>query len=234
MKLAIFGISSFLVASILCVSLLAVRSQTESKTSNNVTDNYRVSGLVTDETGAPIEGARVFSMATDRPAGGRTPMAISDQNGRFIIENVNAGHNVIYAENEAVGYPGLLNIAYNGKPASADISEKVPSAEVVVQMGAKCPRLTGKVVESGSNLPIKDARVKMCLVDTPGRCFTTSINEDGTFNLLVPVEQAFTFNVASDTHKDKTLTLSSNGMASSNLVLESDEARNLTVSLDKK
>lgn len=232
-----FGTHCVVVFCALLGSFLVINSQINSRVdgqSNLQTSNYRITGIVLDENGNPLEGARVFARVSDKPGRARTPIAFSGADGRFSIENVEPGDNAVWAEKESDGYPAAFSIAFNGKAAHVTISENQPTADVVTQTGPKCPRLVGKVVEKDNpSFAVKDAGVKLSLVGQQG-WILTGVKEDGTFDFLVPADQPFTVEFTSKTHKQKKLTQNDNGVQTPHLVFKRGEKREVTVKLDKQ
>jgi hypothetical protein len=64
-----------------------------------------ITGIVVDQQGAPVEGARVEYEREEGNLRGLVPAGGTNQDGQFVIKNLVAGSYRIYAGKEAEGYP---------------------------------------------------------------------------------------------------------------------------------
>ncbi|HSK71706.1 MAG TPA: carboxypeptidase-like regulatory domain-containing protein [Pyrinomonadaceae bacterium] len=193
-----------------------------------------ISGRVIDINNNPIAEAKVSSMISDRPPRGRVLYSFTNEDGRFVLGNVECGDNIITAEKEEDGYPQPLSILSDELFPSVFVEAGKQMPEVEVKLGPKSPRLIGKVVDKETGKSANNVRVTICRADDDKRCYSTNIGSDGNFSLLAPLV-SFTVRFSSPKHKDwiyGAKTASKN--VTNSLTLPSGEVQELTVYLEHK
>lgn len=197
------------------------------------TQTYSITGKTVDENNMPVVDVRVYAMLNDRPAKARILMSFTDRNGNFSLGVSEPGLYNVYTAKDIDGYADTLNgtVATSSAP-QISIDEVNPKANVDIKLGAKSPRLKGKVVDSQTSKQITDARLKLCSIEKADLCFSTSINADGTFDLLVPLKP-FTITASSPRYRESKFTQKgANNKMEESLSLKSGQTQEITISLD--
>jgi len=193
-----------------------------------------ISGRVIDINNVPIAGAKVSSMISDRPPRGRILYSFTNEDGRFVLGNVECGDNIIMAEKEEDGYPDPLSILSDEVFPSVFVEAGKQMPEVEVRLGPKSPRIIGKLVDKGTRKAVNNAIVTICRADDDKRCYSTSVGVDGNFSLLAPLIP-FTVRFSTPKYKDWVYGSKTNSKnVTDSLTLPSDEVHEMTVYLERK
>ena len=156
-----------------------------------------ISGIVVEQDGKPLEGARVCALGT-RPMAGRIPCSKADAQGQFLINVDGADTYTIGAEHLERGYPPVqvrIPGSY-GKPdpifPTVIIDDVTVPNPVRVVMGAKAGRLLFTILDADSSHPIDKGLIKFCRPDETQPCYSISTAfPNGRFEVLTP-EDPFT------------------------------------------
>lgn len=122
-----------------------------------------IEGKVLGENGRPVVGATVHSFALDQPMKGRrlpSDQAVdTDLQGNFSLRCVQPGKNVVGAGKESEGYADSVLAPFIDRQLVQDVtvSEHQIVRGVVVRLGPKSGRLTGRIVDAANQEPIEGA-----------------------------------------------------------------------------
>jgi hypothetical protein len=131
----------------------------------------RVTGHVTGPDNSPVGGAlvRVDPSAGGRPRGTDTPYTLTDGDGAYVLENVDAGETTLVFSKS-----GLLPLQKNVTLSGAE-------AEVDARLAAGAS-ISGIVVTEGG-APVGDAQVRASSAADPGFGRSTQTESGGTFTI---------------------------------------------------
>lgn len=168
-----------------------------------------IAGMVLDDSGRPIAGATVNAIPASQSGAGVAPpvaftSARTDASGRFLLENVTPGRYVLNAAKEDEGYPStsLAFFAGGGRTTEIKVNERQAAQNVMVQLGPKAARLTGRVVDGVTGQPIANAEMTLTRADNPNNYHITGPNRPGAdFQLMVP-SAPFTLKVTAPGYED--------------------------------
>ena len=144
-----------------------------------------VSGIVLDEGGLPVVGAKVYAAPID----GRLPekllrYVVTDSGGHFLIEGLNWGKYGVYTMKEESGYPDMGASFYsNNVYPSATLSLDSPAPDLRIRLGPKAGLLNGSVTNAANGAPLP-ATFKLSLSDSPSRWVGTSLPSN--YRVLLP------------------------------------------------
>ena len=139
----------------------------------------RISGRVTAEgANTPIAGARVMLFPTGRPTGpfGMPPQLVTDQNGRFVFEQVAAGNYRV--EVQKAGFVPLSNPPQPPPTITVAAGQSLDNVDFRLQRGGA---ITGRVLEANGE-PMPDARIvamRRAQSSAPGRRFGPTPMQSG-------------------------------------------------------
>jgi len=111
----------------------------------------RISGIVLDEQGQPMEQANVCVSATSKNGTASNCSVMSDAAGRFQTQQLEAGDYHVFAVKEDDGYSCFGQCP--GDPATISASSPMPS--VVIHMKPRGGMLTGSVTNKLTGEPIR-------------------------------------------------------------------------------
>lgn len=188
MKAAVNTFLCALICSLMCASALG---------QEKVRGPRDISGIVVEQDGKPLEGARVCALGT-RPMGGIIPCSQSNAEGEFLINVSCTDTYTIGAEHLERGYPAMmLRIPGSyGKPdpifPTVVVDDSTLPNPVKVIMGAKAGRLLLTILDADSNQAIEKGAIKFCRVGDTEGCYSISTAfPNGHFEVLTP-ENPFT------------------------------------------
>lgn len=149
-----------------------------------------IEGRVLDEDGSPLPGAIVDIHPADETAiVGSLPVAYTDEQGRFFLDGVIPGTQMIYASKEEAGYPSsyLGFFIDPGIVPKVTVYNKQVTEGVVVRLGSKAARLVARIVDAETRQPIKDAEIILYRNENPDDYFSFGLNQsEGRFQRLIP------------------------------------------------
>ena len=144
-----------------------------------------IRGEVTDSSGAPISGAKVYC---ERPGlVVKVTPTTTDGNGKFEISGLAIGTYIVFASKEEAGLPDTSSSFYADRPEEVALSQMRPAANVVVEMPPRAGELHGTVTDAESGEPIAGAQVRLTRSGDPNRFlqFASGL-KDGMFKVLIP------------------------------------------------
>lgn len=116
-----------------------------------------ISGTVVYENGKPVKGATASAEPLGRPMGAIVPHADTDRAGRFEIRIPRSwfGKFAVTAKKEDEDYPDTSKQFYsNGKFQTVILTERHPTADVVIRLGPKAGVLSGTVTDAVRGSPL--------------------------------------------------------------------------------
>jgi hypothetical protein len=180
-----------------------------------------IEGHVFNAQGQPVRRAIVYALKQDFEKG-VVPSAETDKNGFFRL-TVATGAYKIYAGKESAGYPESLATIYQNVTSYVDVhvdKDQVTSG-VVLRLGKRLRKLSGRIIDASTKVPIAHAHIKLGLSDNPAYYFGTNVDENGRFEILAP-SVPFTIEVSASGYEKRHL---------EPLQLRKPEAKRLDISL---
>lgn len=158
-----------------------------------ISDNFgTVIGSVVDADSKPVPGARVSSTNLGAAPSGRRFFALSDKDGKFVLRYVTPGRNEIHAFKSSAGYPDTsfaFFLTQQQEIPQVVVKAKQVVEGVIIQLGPKAGILRGKLLDSATNRPLKEAQVTLIREDDPQLYYSFSYIPDkgkDYFELPVP------------------------------------------------
>lgn len=196
------------VATLSVVSMIFLNNVSSSQPipQNSVPARGGISGRVLDANDHPISDAMVLADRPDiviRP----TPMAWTNKDGEFIIEDLIPGSYSLHGSKQEEGYPRTEFNFYDPNESSGlkvEVYERQTTQKVIIQLGLKAAVLVGRVVDASTNQPLPHANITLRRVDHPERFLSTGLfwhGVKGGFRLLVP-SLPFTVKVSEPGYQD--------------------------------
>lgn len=184
-----------------------------------------IKGRVLDANGQPVSGAEVHVLKSDFISG-RVPTVYTDQAGVFSMKGLAAGTYTVSVSKAAEGYVDTSSPFFSGgliPPTQVNVNEQT-TAEVVTQLGPKAAKLVGRVVDASTRKPIDnlhDVQITLRRVDDPGYSYSTGLDSDDQFKILVP-SVPFTIEVSASGYAKRNVKA---------LQLRPEEVRRMDISL---
>lgn len=149
-----------------------------------------IEGQVLDSAGQPMAGVKVEAVPVGRRVSGLLPTTHTDAEGKFFIDGVTPGANVLVTSKEEEGYASSFFPFFVVEPQSAPqvtvVNQQV-TQDVQVHLGPKAAKLRGQVIDSESGKPIQNAEIVYIRADNPNLFYSASPNlPEGGFEHLVP------------------------------------------------
>jgi hypothetical protein len=143
-----------------------------------------IQGLVLDEVGNPLQGAKVHAEMKGIPMAKAIRFVESDRNGFFLIDRLEFGTYYVGAMKEEDGYGQSDSSFFNDKPLpTVQISAQNRLADVVVRLGPKAGILTGTIRDAVTGKPISAG---FDLVQVKDRTKWMGTSAPPQFRLLIP------------------------------------------------
>lgn len=153
-----------------------------------------IGGRVVAENGRPLPRATITVRREDRLVLGIPSSTTGDAEGKFVLAGLVPGLYAISASKEDEFYPDTAySFYYSGKPLpQVTVSAGNLTGGLVVRLGPKGARITGRVVDATTGLPLWKAHVTFYEPRSPQIYMSTTVKK-GTaeFNLLVPSTKPF-------------------------------------------
>ena len=146
-----------------------------------------IEGTVTDVAGLPISNATVYVLQI-----GRSPATTTDEDGKFLLANVEAGQRRVFAYKESDNYPNPVWSFYGDANSDAgyplvDVRQNEVSRGVMVRLHTRASRLVVKVIDSKTKQPLSHAAISLNHEGKPKTLFSPgSTNRDGELAILIP------------------------------------------------
>ena len=190
-----------------------------------------IRGMVVDEEGVPVSGAKVHAEPTVRRAGSLFMRFVeTDAAGRYVIDRLDWGTYRVFAMKEESGYPNMYWSLYSKDALpTATVGPSTPVADFKIQMGPKAGILSGSVTNALTGSPV-NAGFKLIGVASPNQWISTSVPPD--YGVLLPADtdillevsapgyQTWYYGGASDISKRSPLRLASGSRMHLDVLLE--------------
>jgi len=184
---------------------------------------------VVNPAGQPVAKADVVAYDVTRGSRGPRPHAVTDEAGNFEIAGLEAGTYYMSAQKESEGYASTIDGFHSAgliTVPSVSVTDNQVVEGIILHLGPKSGRLTGKIVDTRTKSPIQQAAITLRRADNPEQFYGTS--SESKFSLLVPAVP-FTIDVEAKGYKKWTYTDASGKHV---LRLTSGQRKELTISLD--
>lgn len=143
-----------------------------------------IQGVVQGEGGQPVRGANVHAALNGVAMAKKIRYVETDENGFFLIDQLEFGTYYVAAENEEKGYGSSDSSFFNDNPLPmAQITAQHRSADVVVNLGPKAGILTGTISDAATGKPIPAG---FDLAQVKDRAKWMSTSEGPNFRVLIP------------------------------------------------
>jgi hypothetical protein len=165
------------------------------------------SGRVLDDHGRPLAGVAVSAELSETVSVSKK-FCLTDRRGEFVIQALPPGKYILHTRDEEAGYPRTEFNFYDAGEAADQIVEVrygQPVQNVVIRLGPKAARLTGRVVDAKTNDPLRGVNITARRVDQPDRFLTTGLfwhGVQGGFNFLVPASLPLTLKITRAGYED--------------------------------
>ena len=180
-----------------------------------------IQGYVFNSQGHPVSGATVYGVRDlDKQV---QPTAETDKNGFFRL-TLETGAYRIYAGKESAGYPEEVNSVFypdSGSYVEVQVNKDQVIRGIVLRLGPRRGRLTGRIVNTLTKSPITDVDIKFRLADNPAYSLGFNVDKKGRFERLAPSVR-FTIEVSAPGYEKVQL---------GPLQLRNNEGRRLDISL---
>jgi hypothetical protein len=149
-----------------------------------------IGGRVLDANGKAVSGAEVQVLKADFTSG-KIPTVYTNKEGVFSMKGLAAGTYTVSVSKAEDGYVDTSSPFFSGgliPPTQVNVNEQT-TAEVVTQLGPKAAKLVGRVVDASTRKPIDnlhDVQITLRRVDDPGYSYSTGLDSDNQFSILVP------------------------------------------------
>lgn len=189
-----------------------------------------IQGRVLNEDGQAVAGATVYAESLNFESG-RMPAALTDTQGRFTIRNLRNDTYRVYAEKKEEGYAHPLSAFHFGDSVNIpliNVSDQKGISEITIFIGPKAAKITGQLLDSSDNKPVKDAQITLRRVDNPDYSYSSAPDANGRFKILVPSEP-FTIEVSADGYEKWSYKSADSTHPTNALKLLPGSTKNLTI-----
>jgi hypothetical protein len=170
------------------LAFLASSSYAQDKSENQSKKGYgMIEGQVVTMEGVPVANATVYAFEY-----GRSPINVTDVQGKFTLTHLPVGEHRINAYKEDDGFPNLLwsfySEAYKREEFPiVNVKENQLVRGVIVRLGPKAGRLLIDVIDAKTRQPISDVSVALNHKGKPKTLYRSgTTTPDGRFDLLIP------------------------------------------------
>ncbi len=193
-----------------------------------------IRGIVLNEQGTPVMHANVWChLVTTRALGSAVPSALTGNDGRFSITDLQMGEYIINPWKEDEGYPNRAFALYGGRLGKEllvriTLDTESPIADnLILVMGPKSGIVGGSIVDSVTGTPVT-ANVRISRTDGPAFREESS---NGTYRLLVPPNTSVGFSVRAPGYRDWYYPNVADSSGAAPLLLNSGERKTINVRL---
>jgi hypothetical protein len=189
----------------------------------------RVEGVVVDAANKPVKSASVYADNLNLPIRGRRPTVLTDDQGKFVLEDVYPGSLLIRAYKDADMYADMFQFGMPHTWPQVELKAGEVFKGVVVRFDKKAGSLQLHTLDAITDEPIKGIEIQMCHADHVGDrmyCMTGSVR--GDYQLFVPSGVPISINVSAPNHKEWRY---QDASKKPYIVLASAEERTLTINL---
>ncbi len=194
---------------------------------------YSIRGDVRDAFGEFVSGVRVCASYISPEPRKYVVCARSDEKGRFTLKLTKHGRYSVSYDKVSDRYMPQ-NRAYYRDPSApipvVDLDDNSPTSIISLSLSARSGVVTGKAIDTQTQLPVEDIQITMCHVDSSQACFSMSAkNIKGEFRVLASLVP-FTLKITADGYEDWF------GMTGSNapIYVPSDTTLELSVRLRRR
>jgi uncharacterized protein DUF6843 len=144
-----------------------------------------ISGIVSDEKGIPVSGAKVnVERSNGHARGSLVRFVETDFRGHFLIDRLAWGRYKVFAKKEDAGYPPM-NWSFYSEDSfpTATITPENPNVDLRVRIGPKGGVLVGSVSDASTGAPV-NAGFKLLRALYPDKWISTSM--PANYRVLIP------------------------------------------------
>ena len=138
-----------------------------------------IRGVVIDENGNPLPGAKVYPLEK-RPFYGHRLSRFSETNtdGKFAVDHLSLGTYVVVAQKEGSGYPDARLAFYSNLEApTVTLTNAKPNADVTIRLPSKAGWLDLEVTDGDSKHNVDSAEVTLRRVSNPNLFVSASATQ---------------------------------------------------------
>ncbi len=168
--------------------LTVLVSSVASSQSGGTSQVGSIKGEVVDATGSPIAKAKVFDEPMEAARIGKDHFTTSDENGRFLLNDVPIGKTMVIATKIEDGYPDARFAVFSGNEILpiVEVKPNQVTSSVTVKLLVKGGTLVGRVTDARTKSAVPDARITLSRLDHPNWLIETNVEKDGSFRLVIP------------------------------------------------
>lgn len=159
-----------------------------------------IQGVVLGEGARPVRGAKVHADLKGVPMAKKIRYVETDENGFFLIDQLEFGTYYVAAKNDEEGYGDSGFSFFNDQPVpTAQISARQRIADVVINLGPKAGILTGTISDAVTGKPIAAG---FWLVQAKDRNKWMSTSAAPDFRVLIPSAKEMEVKVSAPGYED--------------------------------
>jgi len=159
-----------------------------------------IQGVVLGEGRQPVRGAKVHAELKGVPMAKAIRYVETDENGLFLIDQLEFGTYYVAAKKEEEGYGDTGFSFFNDQPVpTAQISDQHRVADVVINLGPKAGILTGTISDSATGKPIPAG---FWLVQAKDRNKWMGTSAAADFRVLIPSTKEMEVKVSAPGYED--------------------------------
>src|SRR6266436_7302763 len=159
-----------------------------------------IQGVVLGEGSRPVRGAKVHAELKDIPMAKAIRYVETDENGFFLIDQLEFGTYYVAAKKEEEGYGDSGFSFFNDQPVpTAQISAQHRIADVVINLGPKAGMLTGTISDAVTGKPIPAG---FWLVQVKDRNKWMGTSAAPNFRVLIPSSKEMEVKVSAPGYED--------------------------------
>jgi len=215
-------------ATFLLLSACPVQAQCDEKPPAET----RIVGTVLDQRGQPLRDISVQAFL--KQTGMYMPTADSNNDGQFVIGDLEPGTYDIYGESDAAGYPNTTLSFYGGENPIEVTLGNCGTATVVLVLGPKAGVLNGTLLDSVTGRPIASPHAPRFIVERAfNREDSIEFSGPAKFRWLVPPWVEVTLKVTAEGYRPWLYADPSDPSKPLPFQLESGEEKILKIELER-
>jgi len=146
-----------------------------------------IEGTVLGVDGKALAYANIISESVSGVPSGPANIISTGEDGKFTLEHVPAGDNLVHAYKEEDGYPNTSFPVFAADLAAIPRVHVEPgeTAHVVISLKSRGGRITGSIGDIHGT-PIINSRIHITRDDDPRLFFATGPDEAGSFEFVIP------------------------------------------------
>jgi hypothetical protein len=166
---------------------------------------FTIRGEAHDSSGQKISGARICAKPENSISGHLFPCVLTDADGKFLMRVDKAGKYTLISDKASDDFMSP-NLPFFRHPAISVPEVVLDNANanpyVSINLGPKNGVLTGKSIDTVTDLPIENVLFTLCHAANPSVCFVISAKEGGgKFRVRAP-HVPFTLKITADGFED--------------------------------